>query len=145
MVPDESLTAKRFLFVNVLSEITAWCCYHLFYVMDCAYQLLLPEKMNTCALLLLKTRRKVFLRDEGSILGFVSVRLQVWFSFEQSECTLHCCPIIQESAECFPCGCLQQQATKGGTRWCTMAFPTPHTLAEATSTGASFKAILIRK
>lgn len=42
--------------------------------MDCAYHLFLPEKTNTCALLLLKTRRKGFLRDEGSVLGFVSLR-----------------------------------------------------------------------
>lgn len=59
MGPDESLSAKKFMFVNILSETTVWCCYHLFYVMDCAYQLLLPEKINTRGLLLLKTRRKV--------------------------------------------------------------------------------------
>lgn len=72
MGPEE--TAKKFMFVNVLSETTVWCCYHLFYDMDCAYQLFLPEKINTCAVLLLKTRREGFLRDEGSILGFVSLR-----------------------------------------------------------------------
>lgn len=125
MGPDE--TAKKFLFVNVLSETTVWWCYHLFYVMDCAYQLFLLEKINTWALLLLKTRRKSFFERWGIYFRICFLkRYRSDFYFEQSKHTLHCFSIIQKSAKCFPCSCLQQHPQRvgwGGAPW----FFSPHT------------------
>lgn len=49
--------------------------------MDCVYQLSFSERINIYALLMLKAKIKVFffLNDEGSIWGFISLRVQGCF------------------------------------------------------------------
>lgn len=104
--------------------------------MDCVYQLSFSERINIYALLMLKAKIKVFffLNDEGSIWGFISLRVQgcfpknVFWRKEESE-SAHCIgSILYKSFKYIPHTYLQQQATKGRIRWCTIVPPTPQPL-----------------